>query len=269
MRIATIPLPARPFEWDQNTQMAWRSIQENSEADLVLLPELFAAGYCYDRRIRDAAEQRNGTTVEWMQAVSRAFDTWVGGTFIERVGLRIFNTFALVGPSHTPHFYRKTAIPPLERFYFHGASDCSVFETPLGRIGVLICWDITSPAAIDSLRGNVDLVLIPMAWPDTTQGNIGLPWLGRHLAKHPVEIPGRIAAELGVPVVVCNMSGEFKSRVPGTLVTYSSAYVNSSAIILPGNGSPNRVAANGQALVVDPDESGSVVAEHHPAVVVK
>jgi predicted amidohydrolase len=268
MRVATIPLPAKPFEWEQNTQLAWQAIQENSEADLVLLPELFAAGYCYDRRVRQAAEFRDGTTIEWMQAASQAFDTVVGGTFIERVGNRIFNTFALVGPSQRTHFYRKTAIPPLERFYFHGGSDHGIFDTPLGRIGVLICWDITSPAAIDSMRGNVDLVLIPMAWPDTTNGNIGLPWLGRHLARQPVEVPARIAAELDVPVVVCNMGGAFKSRVPGTLVTYSSSYVNSSGVIQPTSGAPNRIAANGQALVVDLGSSRSVVRKRRVALAV-
>lgn len=269
MRVATIPLSAKPFDWDRNTQLAWRAIQDCGGADLVLLPELFAAGYCYNRKIKAAAEPRNGTTVEWMRAASHAFDTHIGGTFIELIDGAVYNTFALVSPSGAIEFYRKTSLPLFERFYFRGATDSPILDTELGRIGVLICWDLTSRQTIEKLRGNVDMVLVPMAWPDTTRGNISLPFVGRRLAAYPFEVPEAIAADLNVPVVVCNMAGEFRSRIPTTMVTYSADYVNSSCIIVPTSLTPQRIAANGQTLSVDLDQqaielpSRSLAVAHH------
>jgi predicted amidohydrolase len=64
----------------------------------------------------------------------------------EREGMRLFNTAVLVGPEGFIGKYRKAHLWNLEKLWFTpGDLGFPVFETPIGRIGLLICWDIWFP----------------------------------------------------------------------------------------------------------------------------
>jgi predicted amidohydrolase len=239
LRVAAVPMASIPFAWGDNTERAFAFAQRAAArgAELVLLPELFAIGYCYTPRLLEFAEPRCGSTSQWLLRTSRQTNAYVGGCFVERSGQRHYDTFMLAAPYGEKFFYRKQRLPLIERLYFDRDTQPGIFDTSLGRIGVLICWDITSNRVVDQLLGKIDLVLICCAWPDTSRGNIPLPWLAGLLRRLAMSRPIEIARRLGVPTVVCNMGGRFSTRVPFSVLRYRSPFVASTALI----GSDGRV----------------------------
>jgi predicted amidohydrolase len=97
----------------------------------------------------------------------------------ERPGT-LYNTLLLLGPGGVLHKHRKL-MPTMHERLFHGigaGDDLKVTETPLGRIGGLICWENRMPLARYAVyRGGPQIWLAPTA--DDTDG-----WLAsmRHIA---------------------------------------------------------------------------------------
>jgi nitrilase len=97
----------------------------------------------------------------------------------ERPGT-IYNTLLLLGPEGVLSSHRKL-MPTMQERIFHGigfGTDLDVTETPIGRIGGLICWENRMPLARYAVyRGGPQIWLAPTA--DDSDG-----WLAtvRHIA---------------------------------------------------------------------------------------
>lgn len=78
----------------------------------------------------------------------------------------LYNSAALVGPSGIVGVFRKVHIPGGERHCFKGGAAMDVYETPVGRMGIQICYDISFPevSRVYAIKG-ADLLLLPTAWP--------------------------------------------------------------------------------------------------------
>lgn len=98
---------------------------------------------------------------------------------IERPG-SLYNTLLLLGPTGVLTKHRKL-VPTMHERLFHGAgagNDLDVAETPLGRVGGLICWENRMPLARYELYNKgVQIWIAPTA--DDSDG-----WLAsmRHIA---------------------------------------------------------------------------------------
>lgn len=121
----------------------------DSGATLIVLPELVATGYAFATRAEAFAhgeEVPSGPTVRAWEEFARERDVHVVAGLAERDGPRLFDTAVLVGPDGYVGRYRKTHLWNTEKLWFTpGDEGYPVFETPLGRIGLLICWDIWFP----------------------------------------------------------------------------------------------------------------------------
>jgi len=79
----------------------------------------------------------------------------VGGTLTHRRG-RYYNTAVMQDPEgRVIASYDKTHLPPAEARCIAPGADLPVFDTPIGKIGLLICWDIVfpEPFAVLALKG--------------------------------------------------------------------------------------------------------------------
>ena len=230
--VSTIQMESHAFEVEKNLERAGILLADSSRQrpDLVLLPELFHVGYCYDARLTDFAEELDGRTVTWLRRSSLRHGCYVGGCIIEIDGKDIFNTFVMAGPTGELHTYRKRHLPFYEKLYFKAGRDEGIFDTPLGRIGVLICWDMVHRKRVKELANKVDLLLISSAWPDLTTGNIGLPFFQSWMTRQVHFKPGRLAKQLRVPVVFSNLTGTFATRFPFLRVNYRSQFAGHSGI---------------------------------------
>lgn len=235
MDVAAIQMPCDRFSVDSNLSRAADYLEYAAAqgAELVLLPELFSLGYSYEPRYGEFIETREGNTVSWLKQQAQRRQCHIGATFVEGREKRLFNTFVLACPNGQTHFYQKQHLPLFEKFFFSAGREDGIFQTSLGRIGVFVCWDITSSKMIERYRGKVDLVIIVSAWPDMTSGNIPILGVQGWTSGLAMNRPGMIASRLQVPVLCCNMAGEFRTRVPWLRVNYNSLFVPSTSLVLP------------------------------------
>lgn len=140
---------------------------------LVTLPELFATGYFshtghVDPAYFDLAEPLDGPTMSTMCEYARTNRVWLNVPHYERTTSGdLYNSSVLVDSAgEIVGVYRKTHLPwsltGWEKFYMRPGSGFPVLETPLGRVGILLCYDRDFPEAarILALRG-AELILLP------------------------------------------------------------------------------------------------------------
>ncbi|MEV0403281.1 nitrilase family protein [Actinoallomurus sp. NPDC050550] len=118
-------------------------------ATLIVLPELAATGYSFRGRaeaFEHAEHVPDGETVRTWESFARQHGVHLVGGLAERDGVRLYDTAVLVGPDGYVGHYRKAHLWNREKLWFTpGDLGFPVFETPIGRIGLLICWDIWFP----------------------------------------------------------------------------------------------------------------------------
>ena len=138
-------------------------------ANLIVLPELATTGYSFESREEAFAHAEpvpDGKTVRAWSAYATEHQLYIVGCLPELEGHRLFDTAVLVGPDGFVGRYRKTHLWNEEKLFFTpGDLGFPVFETRIGRIGLLICWDIWFPetARIVSQLG-ADIICVPTGW---------------------------------------------------------------------------------------------------------
>jgi len=160
----------------RNVQAAVEQVEEAARrgAQLVCLPELFRSLYfaqSEDAARFELAEPVPGPTTETIARVARAAHVVVVVPVFERRAPGLYhNTVAVIdADGRMPGLYRKMHIPDdpayYEKFYFApGDLGFRAFDTAVGRVGVLICWDQWYPegARLTALQG-AELLLYPTA----------------------------------------------------------------------------------------------------------
>ena len=143
-------------------------------ASIVCLPELFRSPYfCQteDAAHFALAESIPGPSTTALCAVAKECQVTVIASLFERRAKGLYhNTTAILGDQgELIGVYRKMHIPDdpafYEKFYFTpGDLGFQAFDTKVGRIGVLICWDQWYPEAarLTALRG-ADILFYPTA----------------------------------------------------------------------------------------------------------
>jgi len=148
-------------------------------AEIVCLPEMFTTPYGNEWFPR-FAEAADGETAEMLsRAAERSGIVLSGGSFPEREGERLYNTSLLFGPQgQLLSRHRKLHLFDIdlpERFSFRESDTLSagdavtVADTPYGRIGTAICFDIRFPELfrLMVLEG-AHIILVPAAFNTTT-----------------------------------------------------------------------------------------------------
>ena len=151
----------------ENLQRAVSFIEEaaNQGAEVVCLPELFCSQYFCQREdvaLFDLAETIPGPSTEILGKVAKAKNITIVASLFERRAAGLYhNTVAYLNEKgQVADIYRKMHIPDdpayYEKFYFTpGDLGFKAFDTEVGRIGTLICWDQWYPegARLTALRG--------------------------------------------------------------------------------------------------------------------
>lgn len=141
-------------------------------ADLVVLPELWAAGYFGFDTYADEAEPFDGPTLAAARGWARELGTHIHlGSFVERGDDgRLTNTAVLLAPDgEVAHVYRKIHVfgyRSREAELLTPGDNVRVADTALGRVAATTCYDLRFP---ELWRGLVDvgarIVVVPAAWP--------------------------------------------------------------------------------------------------------
>ena len=128
---------------------------ERAQADLIVLPELFASGYQFVSKdeVLQLAEPVPGgpTTARLCEIAARRGMTIVAG-LPERSGDRCYNSAVIVGPSGLLGCYRKTHLFFEETLFFNpGDSGFQVWDVGRAKVGVMICFDWFYPESARTL----------------------------------------------------------------------------------------------------------------------
>jgi len=171
MRVAVAQIEPALAENERNLDACLARIEEAAAAgaELLVLPECAIPGYMFDSldEAMPFAEEIPGPTTEALVGACRKLGMHVVCGLLERDGDLLRNAAVLVGPDGLIGTYRKTHLPFLgvDRFVTPG-EELAVHDTPLGRIGVEICYDLRFPEVTRTLalRG-ADIVAHPTNFP--------------------------------------------------------------------------------------------------------
>ncbi len=171
MRVACAQYAIREGDREYNLGRSLHSIRRAVErgADLVVLPELANSGCdlgSHARALELAEEISGGPTVRARREQAESTGVCVVGGLLERKGDTLHNSAVLVAPGVTGR-YRKTHLWNKEKLLYEPGQELPVFDTPLGRIGVLICYDAWFPEAARTLAlKGAQMICIPSNAPD-------------------------------------------------------------------------------------------------------
>lgn len=141
-----------------------------SGARVIVLPELASSGYAFEDgdEARAAAEPADGPAVTSWQRHAADLDVVIVGGFCEEdVDGTTKNSAALVDPSGIRAIYRKAHLWDAERLIFEpGRLPPPVVDTVVGRLSVMICYDLEFPewVRLPALAGT-QLLCAPVNWP--------------------------------------------------------------------------------------------------------
>ena len=130
-----------------------RASQE--KCDFIVFPELSLTGYMCRDEFYLLAEEVPGESTREVANLARETGVSVVFGLPERVNGSLFNTAVYVSPDGFIGTYQKHNLPTHsvfdERRYFRQGTRVPVFETPHGKIGLSVCYDLFFPEITRSL----------------------------------------------------------------------------------------------------------------------
>jgi predicted amidohydrolase len=237
LKIAAVQMRSTDGDVDANLAKAEGLISEAAQAGagLVVLPELFNTGYGYTPANYELAETPEGPTYRWLTGLAAELGVHLAGSFLLQKEGDVFNTLLLTAPDGVTWEYDKTHPWGWERAYFCPGKGPLVAETALGKIGMLICYDVAYPDLFAAYAGKIQLLLISSCPPRVNRMTIHFP-AGAEVAMAETGPVARAiqesgdhifdadlreqAAWLGVPMVNAMPYGDFASPVPRAKLSF-------------------------------------------------
>lgn len=184
-----------------NRAMARAAIAEavDAGADVVVLPELVTSGYMFesaDEAAASAIRPDHEILAEWAAEAARANIILAGGFCELGEDDRIFNSAAVFDATGMLAIYRKLHLWDREKLVFTpGSMPPPVLDTRVGRVAVIICYDLEFPELTRSVAlAGTQLLLVPTNWP----------LVPRPRGEHPPEaMIGMAAARVNRMAVAC------------------------------------------------------------------
>lgn len=177
MKVALLQYPIAWADKEKNLRLTEERIAALADkADVAVLPEMFATGFCTDHP--ELAETMDGDIIRRLQAVANQSGVAVVGSFICLPDSRL----------QTPNFPSKLRnrgfmikpnapieIQDKRHLYAHGGEDKffrpaqkrHIFEYKGVKILLLVCYDLRFPVWARNQSGNdYDIILVVANWPD-------------------------------------------------------------------------------------------------------
>ncbi len=139
-------------------------------AALTVFPECAVAGYTVGSldEARALAQPLEGNAIRAVARRCAALNTHcVVGALLAHDD-QVYNAAVLIGPAGVIGVYHKAHLPycGADRFIRRGDTGFQVFDTPVGRIGLLICYDLRFPEAARTLAlRRAEIIALPTNWP--------------------------------------------------------------------------------------------------------
>lgn len=191
--------------------------------ELLVLPELATSGYYLtaDEARECAIRLDNAIWSRWSSLLTPNTTVVVGFAESGGDGDEIYNSAAVLTAKGVTAVYRKTHLWDAEKTVFTpGSQPPFVVDTPSGRLGVLICYDLEFPEMPRSLALNgAEIIAVPTNWPVVPKPT----------NEHPPEVVQAMAAARSscVAIACCDRSGDERGKAwtQGTAVIGADGWI--------------------------------------------
>lgn len=149
-------------------------------SDLIILPEMFTAGFSMDSK--KVAEAAQGPTLDWMRDLARETGAVITGSYAvaDDAGGLPFNRLVWMQPDGVYHTYDKRHLFRMagENTRYQAGSQRLIVELKGWRVCPLVCYDLRFPVwcrnrqGQDQGRQDYDLLLFVANWPESR----AYPW---------------------------------------------------------------------------------------------
>jgi predicted amidohydrolase len=171
VKVAVVQMTCQMGAKDENVSKTIDKINEAAanDAKLIVLPEMITSGYIFNTReeVATLAEPiPAGPTVKKWEAVAKEKDVYIVSGILEEEDGKFYNTAVLIGPDGFIGKFRKMHLWDEDKVWFEpGDLGIPVFNTPIGRIAMIICYDMwfSEMWRIAALKG-ADIVCVPTNW---------------------------------------------------------------------------------------------------------
>jgi len=220
VRCLQIESPDHESEGDRIDRMI-AELGAHQDADLVVLPELWATGYFSFDDYESRATRPDGLFVDTMRDAARNNGIWLhAGTYLERSQSGIANCALLIDPSGDVSLeYRKIHLfgyQSKEARILTAGDDIEVAVTPIGTIATSTCYDLRFPEQYRVLSDlGAEVVIIPAAWPLVRVHH----WRSLLIAR---------AIENQAWVISCNSAGDQR----GTTLAGTSMIIDPAGVVV-------------------------------------
>lgn len=234
-KVAAVEFNPEIFEFDRNLVRACEVITEAASAGarLIVLPEAALSGYIYAdlEQLRPYLDEVPGRATDAIAKITSEHHCYVaiGISEIDSATGLTYNTGALIGPEGYIGKYRKNGLNPSDIAWFvPGNTGYPVFETELGNICMVICYDDTywEPARIPAIKGADLIAYICSSDRVVPHGDETPP--GTHSTIAAVQ---QLSAWNGLAMVAADRNNAETNPTTGVTVTYGG-----SASIWQANG---------------------------------
>jgi len=162
INVALAQISCKIGDKEHNLNVMKKNIKQakNQGANLVVFPELALTGYvCRDILYELAEPVPKGKSIRRLEEVAKNEDIHVVFGALERsekAHATLYNTAVLLGPNGFIGKYQKMHLPTHsvfeEKRYFRLGYQTPVFETEIGKLGLIICYDVFFPEITRLLR---------------------------------------------------------------------------------------------------------------------
>jgi len=178
MKVAGAQIDPQILEKERNLEKCLDSIRlaDKGGAKLIVFPECALTGYCFTSRDEalSLAENIPGWSTRTIAALCKELNVYAVVGLLEKSRNRLYNAAAFLGPEGLIGKYRKAHLPYLgvDRFADHGDKPFQAYDTPLGKVGLNICFDLRfpEPSRIMALRG-AEILVLPTNWPEGAENS--------------------------------------------------------------------------------------------------
>jgi len=170
---AAIQFTVNQGDLDANLTYVRAALQRVAEqgANLVVLPEMWSTGFAY-KTLNELARRTESVVTELCQLSAQYKLVIVGSQPEPADDRRVYNTIHVVDNGQVVARYRKLHLFSLlgEDKAFKGGDSWCLAETSIGKVGVIICYDLRFPElsrrlALEGAR----VICVPAQWPKPRQ----------------------------------------------------------------------------------------------------
>lgn len=170
--VGVVAMGAKPWALEDNFRRleGYARTAAGRGAEIVVAPEAVLDGYVCaaapdvtrEKMLAVAQEAPGGPYLQRAAALSRELGIYLIFGFLERAGEELFNACAMFDPQGEMIACYRKVHPELESYITPGRA-LQPFDTPLGRVGFLICSDRGTVDNFSTLGAQgVEIIFIPM-----------------------------------------------------------------------------------------------------------